>query len=115
MVRCAVYTRKSTEERLEQDFNNLGAQREACSAYIASHKPEGWTGIKDRFDDGGYSGGTLERPALIRLLEATEFGAVDVVVIYKVDRLSRSLMGFAKLVEVFDRKSVIFVAVTQSL
>lgn len=114
MVRCAIYTRKSTEEGLEQDFNSLDAQREACSAYITSHKPEGWIGVRDHFDDGGYSGGTLERPALKRLLEFIENGSVDVVVVYKIDRLSRSLMDFAKLVEVFDRKSVTFVSVTQS-
>jgi DNA invertase Pin-like site-specific DNA recombinase len=114
MVRCAIYTRKSTEEGLEQDFNSLDAQREACFAYITSHKPEGWIGVRDRFDDGGYSGGTLERPALKRLLESIENGSVDVVVVYKIDRLSRSLMDFAKLVEVFDRKSVTFVSVTQS-
>lgn len=114
MVRCAIYTRKSTEEGLEQDFNSLDAQREACSAYITSHKPEGWAGVSDCFDDGGYSGGTLERPALKRLLEAIEHGSIDVVVVYKIDRLSRSLMDFAKLVEIFDRKSVTFVSVTQS-
>jgi len=113
-VRCAIYTRKSTEEGLEQDFNSLDAQREACTAYIASQKAEGWTALSNHYNDGGYSGGTLDRPALKQLLKAIEDGAVDVVVVYKIDRLSRSLMDFAKLVEVFDRKSVTFVSVTQS-
>jgi len=113
-VRCAIYTRKSSEEGLEQDFNSLDAQREACSAYVTSQKAEGWMAIADRYDDGGYSGGTLERPALRQLLKDIERGAVDVVVVYKIDRLSRSLMDFARLVEVFDRKGVTFVSVTQS-
>ena len=102
-LRCAVYTRKSTEEGLEQEFNSLDAQREACEAYIASQKAEGWLLLPDRYDDGGVSGGTLERPALKRLLADIEAGKVDIVVVYKIDRLSRSLMDFAKLVEVFDR------------
>ncbi|HEY1615111.1 MAG TPA: recombinase family protein [Rhizomicrobium sp.] len=114
VVRCAVYTRKSTEEGLEQDFNSLDAQRESCEAYVTSQKAEGWIALKDRFDDGGFSGGTLQRPALQRILKNIEDGAVDVVVVYKIDRLSRSLMDFAKLVEVFDRRSVTFVSVTQS-
>jgi DNA invertase Pin-like site-specific DNA recombinase len=113
-VRCAIYTRKSTEEGLDQDFNSLDAQWEACGAYITSQKAEGWIPVASRYDDGGYSGGTLERPALQRLLKDIERGAVDVVVVYKIDRLSRSLMDFAKLVEVFDRKGVTFVSVTQS-
>jgi DNA invertase Pin-like site-specific DNA recombinase len=113
-VRCAIYTRKSTEEGLEQDFNSLDAQRESCAAYITSQKAEGWTSVDGRYDDGGYSGGTLERPALQRLLKDIECGGVDVVVVYKIDRLSRSLMDFARLVEVFDRKGVTFVSVTQS-
>src|SRR6187551_346688 len=113
-LRCAVYTRKSSEEGLEQEFNSLDAQREACEAYIASQKAEGWHPVPDRFDDGGVSGGTLERPALKRLLAEIEAGKVDIVVVYKIDRLSRSLMDFARLVEVFDRKSVTFVSVTQS-
>lgn len=113
-VRCAIYTRKSSEEGLEQDFNSLDAQREACEAYIASQKAEGWIALRDHFDDGGFSGGTLERPALRRLMREIEAGKVDVVVVYKIDRLSRSLMDFAKLVEAFDRKSVTFVSVTQS-
>jgi site-specific DNA recombinase len=113
-VRCAVYTRKSSEEGLDMEFNSLDAQREACEAYIASQKSEGWVLVHDRYDDGGVSGGTLERPALKRLLADIEFGKVDVVVVYKIDRLSRSLMDFAKLVEVFERRNVTFVSVTQS-
>ena len=112
--RCAVYTRKSSEEGLDMEFNSLDAQREACEAYIASQKPEGWMLVPERYDDGGLSGGTLERPALQHLLGDIEAGAVDVVVVYKIDRLSRSLMDFAKLVEVFDRNDVTFVSVTQS-
>ena len=113
-LRCAVYTRKSTEEGLDQQFNSLDAQREACEAYIASQKCEGWLLVPDRYDDGGVSGGTLDRPALKRLLADIEDGRVDVVVVYKIDRLSRSLMDFAKLVEVFERCDVTFVSVTQS-
>ena len=113
-LRCAVYTRKSTEEGLEQEFNSLHAQREACEAYIASQRSEGWVLVRDQYDDGGVSGGTLERPGLQRLLEDIEDGLVDVVVVYKIDRLSRSLADFAKLVEVFDRNGVTFVSVTQS-
>ena len=113
-LRCAVYTRKSSEEGLEQEFNSLDAQREACEAYIASQKAEGWVLVPDRYDDGGISGATLERPALKRLLADIEARRVDVVVVYKIDRLSRALMDFAKLVEVFDRNNVTFVSVTQS-
>ena len=113
-LRCAVYTRKSSEEGLEQEFNSLDAQREACEAYVASQKAEGWLLVPDRYDDGGISGATLERPALKRLLADIEAGRVDVVVVYKIDRLSRALMDFAKLVEVFDRNDVTFVSVTQS-
>ena len=113
-LRCAVYTRKSTEEGLEQEFNSLHAQREACEAYVASQRSEGWALIREPYDDGGFSGGTLERPALKRLLADIEEGLVDVVVVYKIDRLSRSLMDFSKLVEVFDRAGVTFVSVTQS-
>jgi DNA invertase Pin-like site-specific DNA recombinase len=113
-LRCAIYTRKSSEEGLEQEFNSLDAQREACSAYIASQRSEGWTLLAGRYDDGGVSGGTLDRPALKRLLEDIEKGLVDIVVVYKIDRLSRALMDFAKLVEVFDRNGVTFVSVTQS-
>ncbi|WBL32179.1 recombinase family protein [Sinirhodobacter sp. HNIBRBA609] len=113
-LRCAVYTRKSSEEGLEQEFNSLHAQREACEAYIASQRSEGWVLVRDQYDDGGISGGTLERPGLQRLLGDIEDGLVDVVVVYKIDRLSRSLMDFSKLVEVFDRNDVTFVSVTQS-
>jgi len=113
-LRCAIYTRKSSEEGLEQEFNSLHAQREACEAYIASQRSEGWVLVRDQYDDGGISGGTLERPGLKRLLADVEDGLVDVVVVYKIDRLSRSLMDFSKLVEVFDRNGVTFVSVTQS-
>ena len=113
-LRCAVYTRKSSEEGLEQEFNSLHAQREACEAYIASQRSEGWVLVRDQYDDGGISGGTLERAGVKRLLEDIEDGLVDVVVVYKIDRLSRSLADFAKLVEVFDRNGVTFVSVTQS-
>ncbi len=113
-LRCAIYTRKSSEEGLEQEFNSLHAQREACEAYIASQKSEGWALVRDQYDDGGISGGTLERPGLKQLLADIEDGLIDVVVVYKIDRLSRSLMDFSKLVEVFDRNGVTFVSVTQS-
>ena len=112
--RCAIYTRKSSEEGLDMEFNSLEAQHEACSAYIASQKAEGWVALRDRYDDGGFSGGTLERPALKQLIADIEAGLIDVIVVYKIDRLSRSLMDFAKLVEVFDRNNVTFVSVTQS-
>ena len=111
--RCAVYTRKSSEEGLEQDFNSLHAQREACEAFIKSQQSEGWKLIKTAYDDGGLSGGTMERPALQRLLEDIRHGLIDVVVVYKVDRLTRALADFAKMVEVFDAQGVSFVAVTQ--
>ncbi|MFT8247237.1 recombinase family protein [Roseomonas sp. BN140053] len=113
-LRCAVYTRKSTEEGLEQAYNSLDAQRDSCEAYVASQRAEGWTLVPDRYDDGGVSGATLERPALRRLLADIERGLVDVVVVYKIDRLSRALMDFAKLVELFDAHRVTFVSVTQS-
>jgi len=112
--RCAIYTRKSSEEGLEQEFNSLHAQREACEAYIASQRSEGWVLIRDHYDDGGISGGTLERPGLKQLLADIGEGLVDVVVVYKIDRLSRSLMDFTRLVEAFDRNQVTFVSVTQS-
>ena len=111
--RCAIYTRKSSEEGLEQDFNSLHAQREACEAFIKSQAGEGWRLIKTAYDDGGLSGGTMERPALQRLLADINQGVIDVVVVYKVDRLTRSLTDFAKMVEVFDARGVSFVAVTQ--
>ncbi len=108
--RCAVYTRKSSEEGLEMAFNSLDAQREA---YIASQKPEGWVPMDDRYDDGGISGATLERPALARLLADIKAGRIDIVVVYKIDRLSRPLTDFVKLVEVFDAHHVTFVSITQ--
>lgn len=111
--RCAIYTRKSTEEGLAQDFNSLDAQREACAAFIQSQKHEGWSVLPTAYDDGGYSGGSLERPALQRLLADIEAGRIDVIVVYKVDRLTRALSDFAKLVEVFDRCGVSFVSITQ--
>ncbi|MBF0184715.1 MAG: recombinase family protein [Magnetococcales bacterium] len=113
-VRCAVYTRKSTEEGLDQEFNSLEAQREACLAYINSQKSEGWLPVADRFDDPGYSGGTLNRPALQRLLVEIKAGKIDCIVTYKLDRLTRSLLDFSKLIEVLDQHHVTFVSVTQS-
>jgi len=112
-LRCAIYTRKSSEEGLEQAFNSLDAQREACGAYIESQRHEGWRALGSRYDDGGYSGGNLERPALARLLADISSGKIDVVVVYKVDRLTRSLADFAKIVEIFDAQGVSFVSVTQ--
>ena len=111
--RCAVYTRKSSEDGLEQSFNSLHAQREACEAFIRSQQGEGWRLVESAYDDGGLSGGTLDRPALQRLLADVGQGQVDIIVVYKVDRLTRSLMDFAKIVEQFDRNGVSFVAVTQ--
>ncbi|MCR6733410.1 MAG: recombinase family protein [Afipia sp.] len=111
--RCAIYTRKSSEEGLEQDFNSLHAQRESCDAYIKSQKHEGWTALPRHYDDGGYSGGSIERPALRALLADIEAHKIDVVIVYKVDRLTRSLADFAKIVEVFDAAGVSFVSVTQ--
>ncbi len=113
-LRCAVYTRKSSEEGLDMEFNSLDAQRESCEAYIASQRAEGWVLVRDRYDDGGVSGGTLERPALKRLIADIEEGLIDCVVVYKIDRLSRALMDFSKLVDVFDANQVTFVSVTQS-
>ena len=112
-IRCAIYTRKSHEEGLDQEFNSLDAQRESCEAYILSQKHEGWTCIPEMYDDGGISGATMVRPALVRLLEDIEARRIDAVVVYKVDRLTRSLGDFAKIVEVFDRRGVSFVSVTQ--
>src|SRR6201993_3298495 len=111
--RCAIYTRKSSEEGLEQEFNSLAAQREACEAYIRSQQHEGWVLARPRYDDGGFSGGNLERPALQRLLADIRTGRIDIVVVYKVDRLTRSLADFARLVELFDGQGVSFVSVTQ--
>ena len=113
-VRCAIYTRKSTEDGLEQEYNSLDAQREACEAYIASQRHEGWVCIPDMYDDGGFSGGTLERPGLQRLLKDIKTKKVDLILVYKVDRLSRSLLDFAKLVELFEDNNVSFVSITQS-
>src|SRR5262245_7260973 len=112
-MRCAIYTRKSSEEGLEQAFNSLDAQREACAAFILSQKHEGWTVLPTHYDDGGFSGGTMERPALQRLLADISAGKVDVVVVYKVDRLTRSLFDFAKIVGAFDARGVSFVSITQ--
>lgn len=112
-LRCAIYTCKSTEEGLEQEFNSLDAQREACAAFITSQVGQGWKELPKLYDDGGISGGTMERPALLDLLTDIKAGKVDVVVVYKIDRLTRSLMDFAKIVEVFDAHKVSFVSVTQ--
>ncbi len=112
-VRCAIYTRKSTEDGLEQEFNSLDAQRESAEAYITSQKADGWIALPDRYDDGGFSGGNLARPAMDRLMADIEAGKVDCVVVYKVDRLSRSLIDFARIMEVFERRHVSFVSVTQ--
>jgi site-specific DNA recombinase len=111
--RCAIYTRKSSEESLEQSFNSLDAQREACETFIASQRHEGWRVVATRYDDGGYSGGTMERPALKRLLDDIAANKINVIVVYKVDRLTRSLADFAKIVEALDAKRVSFVSVTQ--
>ena len=113
VLRCAIYTRKSSEEGLEQDFNSLHAQRESCEAYIRSQKHEGRTALPAAYDDGGYSGGSMERPALKRLLADIKSGLINVVVVYKVDRLTRSLADFAKIVELLDAAKVSFVSVTQ--
>lgn len=113
-LRCAVYTRKSTDHNLELEFNSLDAQREACEAYIKSQAHEGWRLVPTNYDDGGHSGASLERPALRELLNDVRSGKVDVIVVYKIDRLTRSLTDFAKLVEVFDQQSVSFVSITQS-
>src|SRR5450759_1049900 len=101
-LRCAIYTRKSSEEGLEQEFNSLDAQREACEAYVTSQRHEGWSVMPALYDDGAYSGGTMDRPALQRILQDIRVRKIDVVVVYKVDRLTRSLADFAKIVEVFD-------------
>ena len=113
-ARCAIYTRKSSEEGLDQAFNSLDAQREASEAYIKSQSHEGWRLIRDRYDDGGFSGGPMDRPALEKLLADVEAKRIDVIVVHKVDRLTRSLADFAKLVGIFDQHDVSFVSVTQS-
>src|SRR4051812_36251304 len=114
LSRCAIYTRKSTDHNLDLEFNSLDAQREACEAYIKSQAHEGWRLFPARYDDGAFSGASLERPALQELLTEVRSGKIDIIVVYKVDRLTRSLADFAKLVELFDRHSVSFVSVTQS-
>ena len=112
-MRCAIYTRKSTEEGLDQDYNTLDAQRDSGEAFIKSQASEGWICVPDHYDDGGFTGGNMERPALKRLMADIESGKVNCVVVYKVDRLSRSLLDFAKMLEVFERHQVAFVSVTQ--
>ena len=112
-VRCAIYTRVSTDQGLDQDFNSLDAQSEASQAYIKSQVHAGWTLLRTKYDDGGFSGGNTDRPALQRLLEDVRAGKIDIIVVYKVDRLTRSLADFAKLVELFDKQNVSFVSVTQ--
>ena len=113
-IRCAVYTRKSDEKGLEQEFNSLDAQREACEACVLSQRQEGWILLPNRYDDGGFSGGSMERPGLKLLLADIEAGLVDVIVVYKVDRLTRSLADFAKIVEQLDARQASFVSVTQA-
>src|ERR1035438_3576325 len=112
-ARCAIYTRKSSEEGLEQSFNSLDAQREACEAFISSQRHEGWRAMPTRYDDGGFSGGTMERPALKRLLDDVAANKINVIVVYNVDRLTRNLADFAKIVEALDAKEVSFISVTQ--
>lgn len=113
-IRCAIYTRKSSEDGLEQEFNSLDAQYEACAAYITSQKAEGWGQLPERYDDGGISGGTIERPNLQRLLAEVDRGTVDQILVYKIDRLTRSLADFAKIVDKLDAANASFVSVTQS-
>jgi site-specific DNA recombinase len=112
-IRCAIYTRKSSEEGLDQEFNSLDAQRESAKAFIASQKAEGWVALPEQYNDGGYSGGSIERPALERLLRDIKAGGIDCVVVYKVDRLSRSLMDFSRIMETFENHGASFVLVTQ--
>ena len=112
-VRCGVYTRKSTEEGLEKEFNTLDAQREAGESYVASQKQQGWICLSERYDDGGFTGGNMQRPALKQLLKDVQAGRIDCIVVYKVDRLSRSLLDFARIMELFERHRVSFVSVTQ--
>jgi site-specific DNA recombinase len=114
-LHCAIYTRKSHEEGLDQEFNSLDAQRESAEAYIESQKLQGWQALPDRYDDGGYSGGTMERPGLQRLLADINAGKIDVIVVYKIDRLSRALLDFTKMVEMFNEAGVSFVSVTQQI
>ena len=112
--RCAIYARVSTDAGLEQDFNSLDNQREACEAYIKSQAQEGWRLVKDKFDDGGFSGGSMDRPALKKLLEEVKLRRIDVIIVHKVDRLTRSLADFGKLVERFDAEVASFISVTQA-
>jgi DNA invertase Pin-like site-specific DNA recombinase len=112
-IRCAIYTRKSSDDGLDQEFNSLDAQREACEAYVTSQRHAGWVAVPDMYDDGGLSGGTMERPALQRLLSDIKAGKVQIIVVYKVDRLTRSLADFAKIVDVLDAHNASFVSVTQ--
>ncbi len=112
-IRCAIYTRKSTDDGLDQDFNSLDAQRESAEAYIASMKHEGWICLPTRYDDGGFTGGNMQRPAVGRLLADIEARNIDCVIVYKVDRLSRSLLDFSRMMETFDKQNVSFVSVTQ--
>src|SRR5690606_28307151 len=114
LLRCAVYTRKSTEDGLEQEFNSLDAQYEACSAYALSQRHEGWVLVKERYDDGGFSGGNMERPGLKRLLADVAADRIDIILLYKIDRLTRSLTDFSRIVDVLDRASASFVSITQS-
>ena len=109
-VRCAIYTRKSTEEGLEQEFNSLDAQRESGEAFIASQRHDGWECVPERYDDGGFTGGNMDRPGLAKLLSDIEAGEIDVVVVYKIDRLTRSLTDFARIVEIFEKADVSFVS-----
>ena len=113
-IRCAIYTRKSSEDGLEQEFNSLDAQREACASYVASQKHEGWVLLPNAYDDGGLSGGSLERPTLQRLMQDMRDGLVDQIIVYKIDRLTRSLADFSKIVDVLDAAGASFVSVTQS-
>jgi site-specific DNA recombinase len=113
LVRCALYTRKSTDEGLDQEFNSLDAQREAAEAYVASQQHQGWLALPERYDDGGFSGGNLDRPALQQLLQDITAGTIDAVLVYKLDRLSRSLLDFARLMEIFEKHHVAFVSITQ--
>ena len=114
VTRCAIYTRKSSDEGLDQSFNSLDAQREACAAYILSQRHEGWTLVPEIYEDGGYSGGTMNRPGLQHLMADVEAGKIDVIVVYKVDRLTRALSDFAKMVDAFDAAKVSFVSITQA-
>ena len=114
VVRCAIYTRKSTEDGLEQEYNSLDAQYDACAAYALSQRHEGWTVVSERYDDGGFSGGNMDRPALNRLLADIEAGKVDIILLYKIDRLTRSLSDFARIVDVLDKVGASFVSITQS-